>query len=274
MDESNSPMQTETAPPRLPSSKTTWKVLASLGLIAVVVTATGAAWRNQVLKDREARRQAALSERRQDVSVTFQEGLRREEYAARLAAAGICGYEEFLEASAEAEGRLYPETYRFFPGTSATDVVLRLTNQFTREMEGNIPTREQIILASIIEREATNASEAPAIAGVYANRLRIGMKLDADPTVQYGKDTLAWEATRSPAFDFWRPILRADYQAVDSPYNTYRNPGLPPTAISNPSITSIRAAQNPEEHDYFYFLHRDGKLLMSRTLAEHSAKQR
>lgn len=230
-------------------------------------------WRSQVLKEREARRQAALAAKKIDVSITFQEGLRREEYAAKLASAEICTYEDFLSASAGFEGTLYPETYRFFPGTPAKDVVTKLTAQFAKEMAGNIPTREQLILASIIEREATNASEAPAIAGVYANRLRIGMKLDADPTVQYGKDTLAWEGTKLSTFDFWKPILRADYQGVESPYNTYRTASLPPGPISNPSLSSIRAAQSPQEHSYFYFLHKDGKLLMSRTLAEHTAKQ-
>lgn len=233
----------------------------------------GYTWRSQVLADREARRQAALNSKRADVSVTFQEGLRREEYAARLATAGICTYEDFLAASTGTEGKLYPETYRFFPNTPAKDVVAKLTAQFAKELAGNVPTDEQLVLASIVEREATNASEAPAIAGVYANRLKIGMRLDADPTVQYGKDTLAWQQQKLASFDFWQPILRADYQGVESPYNTYRTAGLPPTPISNPSLSSIRAAQNPQEHSYFYFLHKDGKLLLSRTLAEHTAKQ-
>jgi UPF0755 protein len=114
-------------------------------------------------------------------------------------------------------------------------------------------------LASIVEREAANDSDRALIAGIYTNRLNRGMKLEADPTVQYGKDNnefggLTWE--KKQEFKFWGTISLADYTAVKSDYNTNSFVGLPPTPICNPGLKSIVAALAPQESNYIYFLHK------------------
>jgi UPF0755 protein len=219
---------------------------------------------------RKQREEAALNLKKEDVSLTIVEGKRREEVAELLEKKNICTAAEFLVASQGKEGYLFPDTYRFFPNTPATEVVKALVDNFSKKVEPT-PTSEQLILASIVEREARNNSERAAIAGVYSNRLRIGMKLDADPTTQYAKDTLAYLPGQS--FSFWGSITQADYRNVISNYNTYLKAGLPPGPIANPGVESIKAAMSPAEHDYLYFLHKGNELLFSKTLAEHVSKQ-
>lgn len=203
--------------------------------------------------------------KRPDIAITVVEGKRREEIASLLDAAGVTSVAQFMDASSGYEGRLFPDTYRFYPNTSAKEVVKTMVDDFNKRTSGITPTDDQLILASIVEREASNDSERATIAGVYANRIAIGMKLEADPTVQYGKDS------ESHPHTYWGPITRADYQNVLSPYNTYRITGLPPTPIANPGLKSIIAASKPARHDYLYFAHRNGKLLLSKTLQEHEA---
>lgn len=218
------------------------------------------------------RNQAVQEQKREDISVTIVEGKRREEIAAILESAGICTAEAFLAATTSLEGKLFPDTYRFFPNTPVSEVVEVFTTTFAKRTRDLAPTTDDIILASIIEREARNDIERATISGVYTNRLKIGMKLDADPTVQYAKDSL--EAKQVRNFTYWGTITRADYKGVISAYNTYLSAGLPPGPIANPGVKSIEAAQNPAEHDYFYFAHRNGTLLLSKTLAEHESKLR
>lgn len=120
---------------------------------------------------------------------------------------------------------------------------------------------EVLILASIVEKEATFDDEKPLIAGVYHNRLRRGMRLQADPTVAYALEQ-AGIVRRSK-------IYYRDLQ-IDSPYNTYRNKGLPPTPICSPSIKSIKAVLNPAETDYlFFFSNNRGRHIFSKTYREH-----
>ena len=120
---------------------------------------------------------------------------------------------------------------------------------------------EALTLASIVEGEARIADERPVIAGVYLNRLRRGIKLDADPTIQYLFD------------DGPRRILYRDLE-IESPYNTYRYKGLPPTPINNPGRASIRATLAPAQHDYLYFVAKadgSGRHTFSRNGQEHAA---
>ena len=223
---------------------------------------------------KEERQKTADQEKREDVSITFVEGKRREEMANALELAGICSAKEFLAATLNKEGYLFPDTYRFFPNTPAKEVADKIISNFYIKVGSLKPTGDQMILASIIEREAQNDEERTAIAGVYTNRMRIGMKLEADPTVQYGKDNNAYAKSPVPlTFSFWQPITQADYRSAISPYNTYLNIGLPPGPIANPGRKSILAAQSPAQHSYIYFLHKDGKLLFSETLQEHVRKQ-
>jgi UPF0755 protein len=228
----------------------------------------------QILIQRAAYFNEVSNQKKEDVKVTIVEGKRREEIATIMAKAGICSFEDFLVSSKGKEGMLFPDTYRFYPNTPAKEVVSALTENFTTKTTNLLPTESQIILASIVEREAKTDAERPVIAGVYMNRLTIGMKLDADPTVQYAKDSLALASSiDSQGYTFWKPITQLDYSGVISEYNTYLNTGLPPGAIANPGLKSIQAAQNPATHDYYYFLHRDGQILLSKTLSEHQNKQ-
>jgi len=117
-------------------------------------------------------------------------------------------------------------------------------------------------LASVVEREARDRDESSKIAGVYANRLRIGMKLDADPTIQY-------------AIGEWRELTLDDLK-VDSPYNTYEVAGLPPTPICSPGQAALEGAAKPADVPYLYFVAKNdgtGDHAFATTLAEHEANR-
>jgi UPF0755 protein len=163
---------------------------------------------------------------------------------------------DFLEGAATTEGFLFPDSYIVPRIVSAEDLVtgflrnfsLRITpdikNQFERQ---GLTVYQAVTLASLVEREAVQDEEKPLIASVYLNRLNIGMKLDADPTVQYA---LGYSILQQ---SWWTsPLTLIDLQ-VNSPYNTYLNPGLPPTPIANPSLDALRAVAFPEESTYLYF---------------------
>ena len=159
-----------------------------------------------------------------------------------------------LPASASLEGFLYPDTYQL--PAAVTPEMLRdiLLDQFIAEVGTQLRAEaeregltlfEAVTLGSIIQREAVRVDEHPRIASVYRNRLRDGMKLDADPTVQYG---IGFENGT-----WWPQITQADYTQAVSPFNTYLNFGLPPGPIASPGIDAITAAINPEQTPYFYF---------------------
>lgn len=170
------------------------------------------------------------------------------------------------------EGYLFPDTYLYDPETVDDRVVIeKMLDNFdtkvTRELRDEIASQgrtihDVIVLASIVEREASNSEEASKIAGVFMNRLNIDMKLQSDATVNYitGKRN-----PRASATDI----------KIDSPYNTYVYKGLPPGPISNPGITAIKAAIFPEEHDYLFFLNEqeEGKAIFAETLDEHNANK-
>jgi UPF0755 protein len=175
-----------------------------------------------------------------------------------------------IDPAAPLEGFLFPDTYFFIRDATAEQIIDRLLTTF-EEKAGNTlrgAASEQkrsvydlVKLASLVEREARDRKESPQIAGVYANRLRIGMKLDADPTIQY-------------ALGSWRPLTLDDLK-VDSPYNTYRVAGLPPTPIASPGLAALEGAARPARHDYLYFVANDatGQHLFARTLEEHEANR-
>lgn len=165
------------------------------------------------------------------------------------------------------EGYLFPETYLVPEGSTAPSIVRRLVAEFERrwkpewntQLEKLGMTRHQVItLASIIEKEARVAGERPTISAVYHNRLKRGMLLQADPTVLYA---LGRHETR---------VLYRHLQAK-SPYNTYRNAGLPPGPIASPGIASIEAALFPADVPFLYFVaHPDGHHEFRTTLREHN----
>ncbi len=179
--------------------------------------------------------------------------------------------EEFLERvgvpGPTLEGYLFPDTYRISLASTPEDVLSRLVDRFyevanwmeleRRAEEQGLTLDEAVRLASIIEREGTLDKELPTISAVFHERLDRGMNLQADPTVLY--------AYR----DFSRPLTWTDLE-VESPYNTYRNRGLPPGAISNPGRRSLEAAVAPADVSYLYFFARgDGSHAFSKTLEEH-----
>ena len=237
----------------------------------------------------------ALQEaRRPEQIVTIREGLRLEQVAAEVAEQTTVDEEAFLElatsgwrnrpyasdllpivpADATLEGFLYPDTYRLPEEAAADDMLERMLRTFdervTRGIEMAASQRgldiyQLVTLASIVEREAVVAEERPVIAGVYLNRLESGWTLDADPTVQYGM---------GEAGDWWPDLYVSDL-AFASPYNTYQNAGLPPGPICSPGLASIKAAAQPADTDYFFFMadctKDDGSHLFSETEAEHYA---
>lgn len=215
--------------------------------------------------------------------VTLIEGLVMEEIADALSQAGFGDRETFLQLMQDPtsvrdldpqapnlEGYLYPDTYRFARGTSEQAIIERLVDTFRQRLDKrvrpllagkDIDIRELVTLASVVEKEALLDEERPIIAGVYANRLKRGIALYADPTVIYALRLQGtWDGN----------IRKADLQ-IDSPYNTYRYPGLPPGPICSPGIESLAAAAAPASVPYFYFVSRnDGTHVFSRTLAEHN----
>jgi UPF0755 protein len=224
--------------------------------------------------------------------VTIREGLRSEEIAALLEERGVTSAAEFraalgdqydeafldVLASGALEGVLFPASYGFARGTSAHQAIAQMLHAFQQRyedsMEPELATapsgmslRDVVTLASIVEREAQVADERPIIAGVFLNRLDQGIPLQADPTVQYA---LGSDPASVAEFGYWKGELSLADLAIDSPYNTYANAGLPPGPISNPGLDSILAVLEPAQTEYLYFVARpDGSHAFAETLEEH-----
>ena len=176
------------------------------------------------------------------------------------------------------EGSLLPETYNFTKGETRAQIITRLAvaqgkvlDELWPKRQANLPfntKQEALTLASIIEKETGVGGERSRIAGVFVNRLRKNMLLQTDPTVIYA--LTGGKHKNEGKGPLGRRLLRKDLK-VDSPYNTYRFPGLPPTPIANPGKAAIEAALNPEAHDYIYFVaDGTGGHVFSKTLDEHN----
>jgi peptidoglycan lytic transglycosylase G len=173
-------------------------------------------------------------------------------------------------AARDLEGYLFPETYLLPRHTDAPRLVKAMTDGFahvfTPELRqaaqaNGLTVRQAVTLASIVEKEAARPEERPLVAAVYLNRLRIGMALQCDPTVIYALERAGKYGGN----------LRREDLAFDSPYNTYRYPGLPPGPIASPGRASIEAAVHPAPVDFLYFVSRnDGSHEFARTLEEHN----
>ncbi len=169
------------------------------------------------------------------------------------------------------EGYLYPDTYYFFEGENVKSVIKRLVIEYknfwtdsniTKASSISLTQHQILTLASIIEGEAIYDSERPIISAVYHNRLKRGMKLQADPTVQY------------IIKDGPRRLLNKDLR-IKSPYNTYLYGGLPPGPINSPGFKSLNAALYPDENDYLYFVAKgDGYHTFSKNEKEHERAKR
>ena len=174
------------------------------------------------------------------------------------------------EPDMPAEGLFFPDTYLFGKGTSDLEILRLARERMRRELEAAWAARdddlpihsayEALVLASIVEKETALAAERARIAGVFTERLRLGMRLQTDPTVLYGLGA---------GFD--GNLRRADLER-DGPYNTYTRAGLPPTPIALPGREALRAAVDPDERGELYFVATglpDGSHEFSRTYAEH-----
>ena len=215
--------------------------------------------------------------------VTILEGLTLEETVQHLANSGFGRLDTLMQLvsspdliadwdpeATDLEGYLFPDTYAFARGTSEEVVIRSMVEAFKTRCgnlredlpkDDNRSLRRLVTLASIIEKETQAEDERAIVAGVYANRLRIGMALYADPTVIYGLKLLGR----------WDGNLRRDDLQVDSPYNTYRNAGLPPGPIASPGLASLKAAATPADVSYLYFVSRnDGTHVFADSLAEHN----
>ena len=176
-----------------------------------------------------------------------------------------------LDPKTSLEGFLFPDTYFLRPDATADQIIGILLDNFetkagpalrTAAAARSVAIYDMVKLASIVEREARDRKESPTIAGVYQHRLDIGMKLDADPTIQYAKGT--WDE------------LSLDDLKLDSPYNTYLNAGLPPSPIANPGLAALQAAAQPEKTDFLYFVAKGdgtGDHAFAKTLEEQEANR-
>jgi UPF0755 protein len=216
------------------------------------------------------------------ISVTIPEGFNTMQIADLLESKNLVPREEFLAAAKDpspikdiapgapsVEGFLYPATYAFPRHLTARQAIAAMTDHFRAEwnaltatdpLPANRAALQIVTLASLVESETPKPEERPIIAGVFENRLRLGMTLDCDPTVIY-----ALEKEGRYHGTLTLPDMR-----VDSPYNTYRHPGLPPGPIANPGDTSLRAALHPSAVNYIYFVaDTEGGHMFARTLSEH-----
>jgi UPF0755 protein len=149
-----------------------------------------------------------------------------------------------------------------------------MTKDYENRTSGMTVTNKDLIIASIVEREANNETERPIIAGIYKNRLNSGMKMQSDPTVEFAKDNLALvnlTFSEQKNYKFWKAITNADFLTVNDPYNTYITTGLPPGPICNPGIASIDATINSTSSNYYYFIVANGQVYGATTYAQHEA---
>jgi UPF0755 protein len=182
------------------------------------------------------------------VDMVVPEGADAFDLAAIVARAGFATEEEFLPIALKNEGYLFPSTYRFPRRTTGAEAAAAMRRQFDRvwqEIAGEAPVRPEIVaLASLVEKEAVLAEERRRIAGVFANRLRLGMRLQCDPTGVY--------AARLEGR--WRGVIyRSDLDRAH-PYNTYQTAGLPPGPIANPGRAALEAALRPLDTEELYFV--------------------
>jgi len=214
-----------------------------------------------------------------DIWVTIPEGLRKDEIAdilnRELSKADTTNFskEEFLRLTtdrayiqtlgltvniSDLEGYLFPDRYAFPITTKTSDTIDKMVKNFITKV-GTADTYDQIILASIVEREGFSDQDRPIIAGIFIKRLEEGWLLQACATVLY------------PLKDWKHEITDADKKS-DSPYNTYKKPGLPPTPICNPGLESINAVRNYKKTDYYYYIHDNNAIVhYAKTLEEHNA---
>ena len=213
--------------------------------------------------------------RKQDIWITIPEGIRTDEIASIIDKeidSDTFSYDEFIRLTNDLtfisqlglpvdvpnlEGFLFPDKYAVSPDITAQEAIEIMVQNFIFKV--NIPfDYEDIIIASIVEREGYNSQDRPIIAGIIKKRLEEGWLLQTDATLLY-------------PIKNWNHELTEEDLNMDSQYNTYKIIGLPPTPICNPGLQSIQAVINPQKTDYYYYIHdKDGNPHYARTLEEHN----
>ncbi len=216
--------------------------------------------------------------------ITVPEGWTDKQIGDALIAKGITTKDDFQKALADKydygflqespdgdlQGFLFPDTYLLASHPTAKEAIMKMLDEFKIKVDPKIKAKlsgqslsyyQVLTLASIVEREVQTSSDKNVVAGIFLNRLANDMPLDSDATIQY-------------ILGGNKRIFSDQDIAVDSPYNTYTNKGLPPGPIANPGLDSIEAVLNPTKTDYFYFFTgKDGKTYFSKTAEEHEAKK-
>lgn len=277
-----------------------FKRLFVIAFLLIFVAGTVGIWGvYRSYSNRQAERRARLAQQAAETTATVIEGWKVEEIAAYFEKLGLFSKADFIKAtqafdttefplvtpanSKSLEGYLFPDTYRFTKNSTPEEVITKMLANFSARLDSldvadaktkynGLSLPEIITLASIIEKEsggegATTGElslqdERNLVASVFYNRMAIGQALESDATVNYatGKSS---------------PGASLKDLEINSPYNTYKYPGLPPGPICNPSLGSIKAALQPAKSDYYYFLHKQpsGQVDFSRTFDEHRRKK-
>ena len=210
--------------------------------------------------------------------MTIPEGFRKDEIAQllamELAKGGNTNFnsDEFLKLTTDSsfistlgfnyelsdlEGFLFPDKYAFSVKETTQDILQKLTDNFQAKVGIN-DSYEDIIIASMVEREGYNAQDRAMIADIIQRRYKEGWLLQIDATLLY------------PLKD-WKHVITQEDKNSDSPYNTYKYPGLPTTPICNPGLESINAVRNPQHNDYYYYIHdKEGNIYYAKNLTEHN----
>ena len=214
------------------------------------------------------------------VTLAIPEGYNLFDVAQAVASAGLAGQGDFLKAASKStalvkmwspraesvEGYLFPDTYRFSRHATPEAILTAMTKRFGQValrlgLDGRAAGRV-VTLASLVEREVNRDAERPVVAGVFENRLRLGMPLQTDPTVAYGSELRGT----------WTGEIHRSELRSDSPYNTYTHTGLPPGPICNPGLAALQAALHPAVTDLLFFVaNADGSTRFARDLREHNA---
>ncbi len=213
-----------------------------------------------------------------DTWVTFLEGWRKEQFAQKLEQETGLSASDFLHLPQVQEGYLFPDSYLFPVDYSVEKAANKLTNTFNQKWQGldlsptNLSQNEIITFASLVEREANSEEGRRIIAGILIKRWQSDWPLQVDATVQYLKATSQCSVSDDQC-NWWPKVTKQDLDSFDSPYNTYKYKGLPPTPICNPSLDAIQAVVSPRKTNYWYYLTgKDGKMYYSQELEEHNQK--
>ena len=209
------------------------------------------------------------------IKVTIPEGFTKKQVYERLEALGLGSENEINKVLSEInfpyphgnnnfEGYFYPETYIFNEGVTTKQVVQTILNEFLKKFPPEkYPDKQkfydQLKLASIVEAEVSDPTDKPKVAGIFIKRLEIDMKLESDATLKY---------------ELGRQALRGELKTKETPYNSYKVKGLPPTPIGNPPVETFRAVEKAEVNDDLFFFTYKGKTYYSKTHEEHLKKRR